>query len=84
MLSVHDVLTGWQAGEITTARAMRMTGADDVMELYALASQSGVELRVGLLPREEEQARRATDLIRRLPRKKGRMSWAVPIATAGK
>jgi hypothetical protein len=51
---------------MTAARATRLTGASNVLELLAFAEQSGVEIRSGLLPREEEQARRATDLIRRL------------------
>jgi len=63
MMSVHDALEAWQAGEITAARAMRLTGAANVLELLAFAHQSGVEIRSGLLPREEEQARRATDLV---------------------
>jgi hypothetical protein len=66
MMSVHDALEGWQAGEITAARAMRLTGAGDVLELYAFAHQSGVPVRPGLQPREAEQARQATDMIRQL------------------
>lgn len=65
MMSVHEALLGWQAGEITSGRAMALTGAADVMELYAFAEQCGVEMRTGLLPREEEQAAAATALIQR-------------------
>jgi len=63
MMTVHDALEAWDAGEITSARAMQLTGAQDVMELRAFAYQCGIELRTGLLPREEEQADLATALI---------------------
>jgi hypothetical protein len=66
MMSVHDALEAWQAGEMSAARAMRMTGAANVLELLAFAHQSDVAIHPGLLPREEEQARRASDLIARL------------------
>jgi len=66
MMSVHDALEAWQAGEITSGRARQMTGAADVMELRAFAEQSGLPVRVQLLPREEEQAACATALIERL------------------
>ena len=64
MMSVHDALEAWQAGEITANRAMRLTGAVDVMELYAFAHTCDVAIRTALLPREEEQVARATALIR--------------------
>ncbi len=67
-MTVHDALDAWQNGEITAMHAMRLTGARDVMELHAFAHQSGVGIRVSLLPREEDQARCATDLISRLMR----------------
>ncbi|MFL5251399.1 MAG: hypothetical protein ACJ8AI_00605 [Rhodopila sp.] len=66
MMSVHDALEAWQAGEITAAHAMPMTGVSNVLELLAFAHQSDVEIRPGFLPRDEEQARRVTDLITRL------------------
>ena len=65
MMSVHDTLEAWQAGEITAGRAMQMTGAMDVMELHAFAHQSGVEIRTSLLPRELEQAANAIAMIER-------------------
>ena len=66
MMSVHDALAAWQSGDITANRAMQLTGAADVMDLYAFAHSSGVEIRTDLLPREEEQADRAANLISRL------------------
>ena len=74
MMSVYDALEAWQAGEITANRAMQLTGAADVMNLYAFAHDSGVEIRTRLLPREEEQARRAASLIARLARGEGAVS----------
>jgi hypothetical protein len=68
MMSVHDALEGWQTGEITAARAMQLTGATDVMELYAFAHECDVEIRTALLPREEEQAAHAVAFIDRLIR----------------
>lgn len=67
MMSVHDALEAWQAGEITAARAMELTGAEQVMELYAFAQQCDVPIRTGLLAREEAQAARAGAIIGRLP-----------------
>jgi len=66
MMSVHDALEAWEAGVITAARAMALTGASDAMELYAFAAQCGVDIRPSLLPREEESASAATRLIARL------------------
>lgn len=60
MMSVHDALEAWQSGDITVNRAMQLTGAADVMDLYAFAHDSGVHIRTDLLVREGEQADRAT------------------------
>lgn len=68
MMSVHDALAAWQSGDITAGRAMQFTGAADVMDLHAFAHASGVEIRKDLLPREKEQADRATSLISHLMR----------------
>lgn len=68
MMSVHDALEAWQSGDITVNRAMQLTGAADVMDLYAFAHDSGVHIRTDLLVREGEQADRATGLIARLMR----------------
>lgn len=34
-MSVHDALEAWQSGEITAARAIALTGAEDLLDLYA-------------------------------------------------
>ena len=67
MMSVHDALAAWRSGDITADRAMQLTGAADVMDLYTFAHASGVEIRRDL-PREKEQAGRATSLISHLMR----------------
>ncbi len=68
MMSVHDAIEAWQSGDLTTARAMQLTGATDVMDLYAFAHECDVEVRTDLLPREEEQAALAIEFIDRLRR----------------
>ncbi len=68
MLSVHDAIEAWQSGDITSARAMQLTGAADVMDLYAFAHECDVEIRTHLLPREEEPAALAIEFIDKLIR----------------
>jgi hypothetical protein len=69
MMSVHDSLETWQSGQITTAQAMRLTGATDIMDLYAFAHECDVEIRTHLLPREEVQVTQAAEFIDRLIRR---------------
>lgn len=57
-LGVYEALEAWQAGEITFKRAMRLTGARDVMELVAAARSSGVEIQ-GLSERDRALLDRA-------------------------
>lgn len=52
MMSVHDAPQAWQQGSITTSRAMTMTGAADVLELYGLANACDVEVRLELTEAE--------------------------------
>jgi hypothetical protein len=58
MMSVHDALEAWQAGEITSKRAL--TDATNVIELYAFASSCGVEIRRELTAGEAAAAEAAT------------------------
>lgn len=44
MMSVHDALEAWQQGEITASRAMALSGATDVLELYGLAEACAVDI----------------------------------------
>ncbi len=64
-MSVHDALEAWQAGEVTAARAMALTGAAGLLDLYALAEECGVEIRTALTPEERAAADVATAAIRR-------------------
>jgi hypothetical protein len=57
---VHDALESWQAGEITSKRAMALTDATNVIELYAFASSCGVEIRRELTAGEAAAAEAAT------------------------
>ena len=80
MMSVHVALEAWQAGEITSARAVELTSAEDVMELHAFAPRCGVDIRQGFLPREEHVAA-ATLLIARLIRTEAESSGRIaPLA----
>jgi len=64
MMSVHDALEAWQAGEITSRKAMALTDAENLLELYAFASTCGVEIRRGLTPAEAAAAETATQSIK--------------------
>jgi len=64
MMSVHDALEAWQAGEITSRKAMALTDATNVIELYAFASTCGVEIRRELTPAEVAASEAATQSIR--------------------
>lgn len=52
MMSVHDALEAWQRGEITASRAMELSGAADVPELYVLAEACGVDVNPDMIDRE--------------------------------
>ena len=54
-MSVHDALQAWQDGEINAADALRLSGAEDVLEMYVMAVQSCVEIKLSLGD-EERQA----------------------------
>ena len=53
MMSVHDALEAWQQGQISSRRAMALTGATDVLELHGLAQECDVEIRRELNENEE-------------------------------
>ena len=48
MMSVHDALEAWQQCEITASRAMALSGATDVLELYSLAEACGVDINLDM------------------------------------
>jgi hypothetical protein len=73
-MSVHDALEAWQAGEITARRAIALTGAEGLLDLYALAAECGVEIRTAPTSAERAAADAAVAAIRRI---------ALPPADAG-
>jgi len=65
MLTVHDALEAWQAGEITSRRAMVLTDTSDIIELYALAEACDVDFRFELSDYEQRAVKVATAAIDR-------------------
>jgi hypothetical protein len=61
----------WQAGHLTSRRAIDILDVQDVMDLWAAAGALGVKIRPGLLVREARAAERATAMVRRLMNKQG-------------
>ncbi len=43
-LSPHNAMSAWAAGELRTAEAVRLVGADDLFGLIAACASSGVSL----------------------------------------
>lgn len=66
MMSIHDALQAWQDGEITASRAMALSGAADILEMYGIAESCGVEIRLD--PRGDEAlvAEKVTRAINRI------------------
>jgi len=64
LLTLHDILVAWQAGEIGYRRAMQLAKIDTLDELYEAANLSGVEIRTKLTSDEEAMAKIVADLIR--------------------
>jgi len=65
-MSVHDALEAWQAGEITARRAIALTGAEGLLDLYALAAECGVAIRTVPTSAERAAADAAVAAIRRV------------------
>src|SRR4051812_3448062 len=65
-MSVHGGLEAWQAGEITAARALALTGAEGLLDLYALAAECGVEIRTEPTPGERAAAAAVVAALQRL------------------
>lgn len=66
MVSVHDALQAWQQGEITTSRAMTLTGAADVLELNGIADACDLEIRLGLNEAKAALVAKVTNAIKRV------------------
>lgn len=67
--TVKEVLTDWQAGAITARRAMALTGATDVLELYALMEIHDVETRYEL---SDSERRSVEAVVAAVAREQGR------------
>lgn len=66
MMSVHDALEAWQSGEITSRRAMDLTGAPNLLALYGLAQVCDVEIRLELTENERRTVGRVGVAIERV------------------
>ena len=77
-MSVHDALEAWQQGTITASRAMVLSGASDVLELYGLADSCGVEIVTDLRDSEREKAATFTRSVAKAMSKKSRDGSVVP------
>lgn len=64
LLTLHDVLVAWQAGEIGYRRALDLARIETLDELYEAASLSGVEVRHRLTDDERAMAALVAGLIR--------------------
>lgn len=64
LLTLHDILVAWQAGEIGYRRALQLSKIDTLDELYEAAALSGVQVRTKLTSDEQAMAQVVADLIR--------------------
>lgn len=65
MMSVHDALEAWQEGEITASRAMSLTGATNILELYGLADACDVDICIKLNEAEAAAVEKVSAAVRR-------------------
>lgn len=70
-MTIKEVLTDWQAGGMTARRAMMLTGASDVLELYALMEVHGVETRFTLSEGEQRSVKAVMAAVERARNAKG-------------
>ncbi len=64
LVTLHDILVAWQAGELGYRRAMQLAQIDTLDELYEAAHHSGVAIRSAPTVDEEGMADIIADLIR--------------------
>ena len=64
IMSLHDILTAWQAGEIPYRSALELAQIDTLDELYDAAELSGVSIRTRITDEENRQAGIVANLIR--------------------
>jgi hypothetical protein len=61
-LSPHDAMSAWAAGQLRTAKAVRMVGADDLFGLIAACASSGVSLDREMTETERAQVAVLTEV----------------------
>lgn len=64
IMSLHDILTAWQAGEMPYRTALDLAQIDTLDELYDAAELSGVPIRTCISEKENRQAKIVANLIR--------------------
>lgn len=64
LLTLHNTLVAWQAGEIGYRRALQLARIDTLNELYEAAALSGVQVRTKPTSDEQAMAKVVADLIR--------------------
>lgn len=66
LLTLHDVLTAWQNGDISYREALERAHIDTLDELYEAAANSGVSVRTQLTPDETKMAHLVAPLIKQI------------------
>lgn len=79
LVSLHSILTAWQAGEIDYRQALELADIDTLDELYEAADLSNVPIRTRTKPIEGAQAEIVADVIRANP---GSLRQTTTAATA--
>lgn len=64
LMTLHDILVAWQAGDIGYRRALDLAQIDTLDELYEAANLSGVKIRTDLTTEEQAMANIVAELIR--------------------
>lgn len=60
--SPHDAMSAWAAGQLRTADAVRLVGADDLFGLIAACASSGVSLDREMTETERAQVEVLTEV----------------------
>lgn len=58
-----DTMTAWASGELRTAEAIRLVGADDLFGLIAACASSGVPLHREMTGAEREQVASLNEIV---------------------
>lgn len=62
-MSTYDALQAWAAGEMPASRAMVLTNTLDLLDLYALAAECDVGVRLDLSDDERNAVEHARSVI---------------------